>query len=386
MELPKITVTIEKLNSEGEGLARYLGKVIFIPWGVPGDVVSVQIEEEQKDYDRGRILEIIQTSPDRADPPCPWFFNCGGCQLQQMSYEAQLKWKKEIVLDALRRIAKMPDATIEEVIPSPKILNYRNRIQIQRDREGKIGFFKAQSHEIVEIEKCLIADEMLNQKLHALRESLANPKPEIQISQSPAKPQALNPDQWPLELRVDDASGFSQVNPDQNEKLVQLVLEMADPKKTDQIFDLYCGSGNFTFPLATRAGHVWGIDKNQEVIEEGKKKAKESGMSNISWKHGTTSRVLAQLKKSGFACHTLVCDPPRRGIAESLEWIMTFKPQKIIYVSCNPATFARDTLRLRSEKYRLDVCQPLDMFPQTAHVELAALFLCEADVDFVKAA
>ena len=168
MELPKITVTIEKLNSEGEGLARHLGKVIFIPWGVPGEVVSVQIEEAHKDYNRGRIIDIVQKSPDRTDPPCPWFFNCGGCQLQQMTYEAQLKWKKEIVLDALRRIAKMPDATIEEVIPSPKIWNYRSRIQIQRDREGKIGFFKSQSHEIVEIEKCLIADERLNEKLRKL--------------------------------------------------------------------------------------------------------------------------------------------------------------------------------------------------------------------------
>ncbi|MBI2340964.1 MAG: class I SAM-dependent RNA methyltransferase [Deltaproteobacteria bacterium] len=169
MDLPKLTVSIEKLNSEGEGLARHMGKVIFIPWGVPGDTVSIQIEEEQKDYSRGRILDIVQKSPDRADPPCPYFFNCGGCQLQQMTYESQLKSKKEMVLDALRRIAKMPDAACEDVIPSPKTWNYRSRIQIQRDREGKIGFFRAESHEIVEIEKCLIADERLNEKLAELR-------------------------------------------------------------------------------------------------------------------------------------------------------------------------------------------------------------------------
>ncbi|MBI2340965.1 MAG: class I SAM-dependent RNA methyltransferase [Deltaproteobacteria bacterium] len=176
------------------------------------------------------------------------------------------------------------------------------------------------------------------------------------------------------------------MNPEQNERLVQLALEMADPQKTDQIFDLYCGSGNFTFSLAELAGHVWGIEKSQEALEEAQKKSKEGHVTNISWKHGTVSRVLATLKKSGFACHTLVADPPRRGLAEAIEWIVTFRPRKIIYISCHPASFARDTLRLRSEKYRLDVCQPLDMFPQTAHVEVAALFVREADVDFVAAA
>ncbi|MDO8519172.1 MAG: TRAM domain-containing protein, partial [Deltaproteobacteria bacterium] len=146
----KITLKIEKLNSEGAGIARHEGKVCFIPWAVPGDTVLAQVEKEGRDFNECRLLEVIEKSSDRVDPPCPYFFNCGGCQLQHISYPAQLIAKQTLVMDALKRIARLSDAVVSPLIPSPKIWNYRNRIKLHRDRKGKIGFFKTSSHEIIE--------------------------------------------------------------------------------------------------------------------------------------------------------------------------------------------------------------------------------------------
>lgn len=384
MELPKFTLQIEKLTSEGVGLARHEGKVFFVPWTVPGEKVVVQIEKEHKDYNETHLLEIVEQSKDRIDPPCPYFYRCGGCQLQHINYEGQLKWKKEIVLDALTRISKITQPIVEEMIPSPKIWNYRSRIQLQKDQAGKIGFYKTKSHEVVEIDSCLIADERLNERSKEVKEGVEGSEAQDKSRETKHEARGTKQEEmeskdaeedWPLELRVDDSSAFTQINPEQNENLVRLVLEYADVKKTDQIFELFCGSGNFTFPLSQKGGHVWAIDKDSEAVRKGEKISSEKDITNITWKQGTVSRLLSQFKKKGLGCSLLVADPPRSGLAEAMEEILLFSPKKIVYVSCNPATFARDAARLIRSDYRLQKCQPIDMFPQTAHVEVVGLFI-----------
>lgn len=343
-----LNLTIEKINSEGAGLARLDGKVHFVPWTVPGDVVLVQVEKARRDYAEARLLEIIEKSPDRVDPPCPYFSRCGGCQLQHLSYESQLKWKREILVDALKRIAHLPEVKVEAMIPSPKIWNYRSRIQLQQDQAGKVGFFKVKSHEIVEIEKCLIADERLNEKIAACRGG--------------------------LELRIDNSTGFTQINPEQNKKLIELVIEYAEIKPSDRVIDLYCGNGNFTFHLASLSKQVWGIEINSHSLVSAQKKSEELQIKNILWISGSSKNALAQLRKKRVLCDMMLVDPPRQGLEEAMEGILNFEPRCLVYVSCNPSTFARDATRLVKAGYLLKRCQPVDMFPHTAHVELVARF------------
>lgn len=354
-EFEKGEVTIEKLNSRGCGLGRFGGKIIFVPWGIPGDRLFVQIEKKHHDYNEARLLQIVEKSPDRVEPPCPYFFVCGGCQLQQMSYEAQLKWKRQIVVDAVRRISRISLPEIPPVIPSPKVWNYRSRIRLHRDRKGRVGFYKAGSHEVVEIEKCLIADERLNEKLKS------------QIPNSKLQEE--------FELRVDGCEAFSQVNVEQNEKLVGLVVKWAALEGKESVIDLYCGGGSLTFPLAAKARTVIGIDRDIHTISEAISRSATRGVRNIRWIQGSAFQVLLGFKKEGLVVDLLVMDPPRRGVAEAIEGVFSLKPKRIVYVSCNPATFARDTARLVREGYHLTSCQPLDMFPHTAHIEVVGLFL-----------
>ncbi len=347
-------LTIEKINSEGAGLARHNvaghgGKIYFVPWTAPGDVVLVQIEKDHRDYAEARILEIIEKSSDRVDPPCPYFSRCGGCQLQHLSYESQLKWKREILVDALKRIARLPEVQVEPMIPSYKIWNYRSRIQLQQDATGKVGFFKGKSHDIVEIESCLIADERLNEKM----------KKGITVGG---------------ELRVDDSTGFTQINPEQNKKLIELVVQYAEINSDDRVIDLYCGNGNFTFSLAALSKKVWGVEINSDSLVNAQKKAEALQIKNISWISGSSKNALAQLRKEGVVCDVMLVDPPRQGLEEAMEEILSFAPRRFIYVSCNPATFARDAAQLVKGGYLLERCQPVDMFPQTAHVELVSKF------------
>ncbi|MDO8518928.1 MAG: methyltransferase domain-containing protein, partial [Deltaproteobacteria bacterium] len=216
--------------------------------------------------------------------------------------------------------------------------------------KGKIGFFKTSSHEIIEIEKCLIADERINEKLKRI-----------------AFPPAAND----VEVRVDGLRTFAQVNDPQNENMVKLVLDFADPKPEEKIVDLYCGAGNFTFPLAQSGASVTGIEKNGAELEEARKRGEKG---NIRWIQQTAFSALVGLKGDGVTCDTLVADPPRRGLAEAVEGVIALKPKKIVYVSCNPATFARDAGHLAKAGYVLEKCQPLDMFPHTSHVEIVSLF------------
>ena len=376
MTLIKTQFTIEKLSSSGDGIARHQGKVVFVPWSVPGDVVTIKIEREQRDFSAGRLLTIESPSPDRATPPCPYFFKCGGCQLQQMSYEAQLKWKKEIVRGALERIGGLRSAPLSDVIPSPKIWNYRSRIQLHTDRKGRVGFYAAGSHQIVEIEKCLIADERLNEKLLSLRgvRSSAKDDEAIQMSQLDCFAIARNDDKGAVELRTHEGNAFTQINPAQNENLIRIVREMAGAKNSDRILELYCGDGNLSLPLAKDGAKLTAVDRDSAALGEARKKSDSSGIKNIRFVCGEVLSVVKGLLLEKRTFDLIVADPPRKGLEGVTDKLPLFGTQKIISVSCNPATFARDAKTLSQSGYELSDCRPLDMFPHTAHIELVGLF------------
>lgn len=356
MEYPQLELTIESLNSQGAGVARHEGKVYFVPRAVPGDKIRAQVEAEEKNYNRARLLDVLQRSPDRVDPPCPYFFECGGCQLQHIKYTAQLAAKRAILASALQRVGRFENPPVEPVIPSPKEFHYRSRIRVHADSKGAVGFYRDLSHEVVEIDACRIADPALNAQLAALRATF------------PLKPLQSR------ELRIDGSGAFTQVNPLQNEKLVRVVLDFLSPRKTDQVFDLFAGNGNLTFPIAQRVKKVWAIEKNGVSVAEGMKRAEGEGVGNILWREASALPALLELKRQGTRCDAVVLDPPRRGLAEAVDGVLPFKPAKVVYVSCDPATLARDAEKLKNAGYRLISCRPLDMFPQTAHVESVSLF------------
>lgn len=355
IDLHKIELEIDELNLDGDGVARLEGKVYFVPWAIPGDFVSVEVIEEFNNFSKARLVSILKNSSSRINPVCRYFFECGGCQLQNADYQAQLVWKQSLVQHALKKIPGLSGFVVEPVRASPQIWNYRNRIQLHRSKDGKVGFFKPQSHEVIEIDECSIADKALNQKLK--------------------NKAALPIEKDRLELRLDGESAFGQVNSLQNENLKTLVLELASPTKKDVVFDLYAGSGNLTLELAKKANMVYAVERVDVACAAGAEKAKVNKIENILWTCGPVAKHLLAFNKQKLSADTIVVDPPREGLMEVTRFLQTAKFKKLVYVSCNPATFARDAGELLADgKAKLKRVIPLDMFPHTSHVELVGLF------------
>lgn len=351
-------ISIDRLAFGGEGVGRDEGKVVFVPWTAPGDKVRAQIVSDHGRFERGEIVEILEKSPDRIDPLCPVFGRCGGCQWQHLGYETQLKAKEEILRETLERVGQVRVAILP-IIPSPQPWHYRQRIQLKVDPEGRIGFYRSRSHEVVTFEECKIADPRLNERLAEMKKE-SEPRPEGDFE---------------LSLAGNNGDVFSQVNPEQNKKLVQLVLdnsfgnaESAFTRKKILV-ELYAGSGNFTFPLAGRVGQVIAVESSSEAVRQGQEKMVASGIENIEWIEGHVEWGLKKIYRKKISPDILVLDPPRRGAKEILDLISLIRPRLLVYVSCDPVTLSRDLRELLRRHYRLERIQPIDMFPQTYHVE-----------------
>lgn len=358
----KITLTIDSLNSDGQGVARREGKVYFVPWAIPGDVVEVVIKNESPQLAECLIDKWVTLSSDRVTPPCPHFFECGGCQLQHMSYAAQLQHKTSVVKEALDRIGRQSSSLVHPTLPSPQEWNYRSRIQIHQNQKGQWGFYKKNSHDVVPVKECPIANENVNSQLSQLWESSQKKTPTKNAEKSRI-------------LRSDLLPSFSQAHSGMNKLLVDQVIEYVEPDKKDKIFDLYAGAGNYTLALAKFVERVVAIEKDSVSVNFGLKESSQQKIENISWRQGPVYDVLKQVKQEGHKCHKMIVNPPRQGLENVIERMLEFHPQKIIYVSCHPGTWARDVARLHDSGYKLKHCQPLDMFPQTVHVETVSLFL-----------
>ncbi len=411
----------------GAGVGRIDGKVVFVPYAAPGDVVAVEVTKEEKSYSEARIERIESPSPLRREPRCKVFGRCGGCQWQHMEYAGQLKWKREIFCETLRRIGGVEiDELLGPVEPSPLDFNYRCRATFQVSGD-MWGFFERSSHNVVDIDECPLVSPEINETFLELKGALGLErvrsvgvcldekdsktvavislehgssvgKPELARlerltggrlkgvevvrrharSKGPGKPVASLGDTLvsyrlgTLELRS-SATTFSQVNLAQNQRLVEKVTALCAPNGTLDVLDLYCGVGNLTLPLAQTAASALGVDSNDVAISLARTNALINDVSNAKFIAGKAERQvldegLKTLENSGHS--VLILDPTRKGAAEAIKGILdVMSPDEMIYVSCNPATLARDLALLYQGGYRPDGVAVIDMFPQTYHIE-----------------
>ncbi len=360
-----VDLRIEDVAFGGKGVAREQGKAVFVPYSIEGELVSAEIMREKKQFAEADLIEVKQLSPDRVEPECPYFGRCGGCAYQHINYEHQLAIKWRQVRDALQRIGKLKDAPIRPIIPSPKQYAYRNRITVHA-QDGVTGFFRRDSHRLIDIERCSISSDEVNRALAELR----------------AQPY-VNDGHYTLragsEVRV-----FAQTNDEVANALRALVVALVPPNQ-ELLIDAYCGAGFFAKALLGKFERVIGIDWDKFAIDAARENAtaKESYIvGDVETELGRAAQqtrkgdlqfapVVIPTSRDSLKSVTLILDPPATGLSEYVrKAVIDLAPEILIYVSCNPPTLARD-LRELQEKFTIDSVTPLDMFPQTAEIEVA---------------
>ncbi len=331
----------------GAGIARHEGRVVFVPFTIPGETVRARIGKVTRGWMQAEALEILAASPDRVSPPCPVFGRCGGCAYQHIAYPRQLEIKTRQVSEALRRIGKFPAPPVEPARPSPLAYGYRNRITVHVV-PPHIGFRGTDPREVIDIRTCLLADDAVNADLVRLR-AKSRPRP------------------GPATLRADpETRGFRQVNDGAAAVLATVVAEMAGT--ADLLVDAYCGAGFFAKQMRGQFARVLGIDWDARSIEA----AQRDAGSNEEYQAGDAAELLPGALNSPGTTVVLL-DPPAQGVAPAvIRTLLEIRPFRLVYVSCDPATLARD-LHALSGAYELQRAVPVDMFPQTASIETACL-------------
>ncbi len=331
----------------GAGIARHEGRVVFVPFTIPGETVRARIGKVTRSWMQAEALEILAASPDRVSPPCRVFGRCGGCAYQHIAYPRQLEIKTRQVSEALRRIGKFPAPPVEPARPSPLAYGYRNRITVHVV-PPHIGFRGLDPRKVIDIRACLLAEESVNDALVRLR-TKSRPRP------------------GPATLRADpEARGFRQVNDGAAAVLATVVAEMAGT--ADLLVDAYCGAGFFAKQMRGQFARVLGIDWDARSIEA----AQRDAGSNEEYQAGDAAELLPGALNSPETTVVLL-DPPAQGVAPAvIRTLLEMRPFRLVYVSCDPATLARD-LHALSGAYDLQRAVPVDMFPQTASIETACL-------------
>ncbi len=440
----QVHVTFEDLTHDGAGVAKLDGYPIFVPRALPGEEGEIKVIKVKKNYAIGRLIELTEESEERVEPPCPIFKNCGGCQIQHLSYEAQLEHKRKHVEGVLRRIGKLDNVTVHPTLGMEDPWRYRNKAQVPvGERNGDIiaGFYAKRSHEIVDMPNCIIqheesdhtvqlikdlakkygiraydeekhrgtlrhivtrhgkntgelmvvlvtrGKELPNKKniIQDIRDNLPHVKSIVQ-NINPKKTNVIFGDKtevlWGEEVIYDkigdvkfaiSARSFYQVNPDQTKVLYDKALEYANLTGHETVIDAYCGIGTISLFLAQKAKHVYGVEIVPEAISDAKNNARLNDLTNAEFAVGEAEKVMPWWYAQGVRPDVIVVDPPRKGCDETLlETIVNMKPERVVYVSCNPATLARDLKYLAEHGFETKEVQPVDMFPQTMHVECVA--------------
>ncbi len=450
----KITLQINGLNHAGEGVGRYCGIAVFVPFTMPGDTVFAEVVDLKKNFARGRLIQIIERSPGRRLPECPLFSTCGGCQFQHIDYQEQLRLKTGLVRDSFSRIAGLKDVKTLDTIGMDYPWYYRNKANFHVDNFGgiyELGFYGENSHNLARYAKkaddykkqgCLLLDRDLN-KASAIIAGLLNkyiPKTygmkhkshflnNVVLRKSIYSGEIMivlftGAGQWPQEkafakelialcLRIASVmrctnveqsgavtgkqarclagsnyitdyighlvfrispSSFFQVNPSQTLALYNKVLEYVSLTGTETIIDAYSGVGAITLYLAKRAKKVYGLEENPLAVKDAQINAALNKISNTEFLPGEVEKNLPALAKKGVLPDTIILDPPRSGCSRKvLDEVLTMQTPKVVYVSCNPGTLARDLEYLNINGYLVKEVQPVDMFPWTRHVETVVL-------------
>ncbi len=365
----QIQLRIEKMVVGGAGLGRVDGLVVFVDYAAPGDTLLVEITEHKKNLAYAKIIKILVPSKHRTSPPCQHFGVCGGCVWQHLSPAEQLSQKESILKDSLKDLEKLATFQIRPIIPSPQHYHYRNRVQMIFDG-AHLNFRVRRSHELVPIQFChLVEPPLANVIANPPRKSLQHHvRWDLRIT-----PESQTPQLTALDEEV-EVVGFSQVNRFQNEELIQTVLQSVSNNPDGDLFELYAGSGNFTFPLfeSFRFRHIWAVEGSPALVKSAHDVLRSRNIS--SRKVSFHLSDVGQFLKSKWPepQDTVFLDPPRVGADEFvIKTIALSRPQSIIYLSCHPVTLARDLKRLLTytPQYRIDFIQPFEMFPQTDHLE-----------------
>lgn len=402
-----VELIIDNIANGGEGIGRLPdGRAVFVPFTLPGETVRILIVEEKRGYVRGVLQEVVKPSPKRIIARCKHFGVCGGCQLQHMDYSDQLAVKAGILEDVLKRVGGLPDVQIYPIVPSPTEWDYRNHVQYHLDAKGALGYQRHSSHEVVSIEECFlplpgleeirkgfVLDPEVGIKRVSLRRGMdddlliileggAEDLPEMEID-FPASVVHLSPagrlvmaGNDHLTMKIKDrlfkvsAESFFQVNIPVAEKMVDHVLSLLPNNKLECVMDLFCGVGLFSAFAASRTRKLIGIESSPSACLDYAENLDE--FDNVDLYEGLTDAIVPHLD---IHPDVVIMDPPRAGIGRpTLDAVIKIKPERLIYISCDQATLARDANRLVQNGYSFSHITPFDLFPQTSHTESISLF------------
>jgi tRNA/tmRNA/rRNA uracil-C5-methylase (TrmA/RlmC/RlmD family) len=343
-----VEVSIEDIAFGGKGVGRVDGKALFVPFTIEGEKVAAHVVREKKSFAEGELVRLLESSPQRVAPQCPYFGRCGGCAYQHMSYERQLHWKARQVAQALERIGKLHEPPMRPIVRSPREFSYRNRITVHVE-DGTIGFFRRDEHRLIDIARCPISAPEVNAELAALR--------------------AKRPRDGHYTLRAQPGPRvFYQTNDEVAALLADAIAALIPPRQS-LLIDAYCGAGFFAKRLRESFARVIGIDWDIHAIAAARATAtaKESYLAGDIAEH-----LRQQLGQAELSLTTLIVDPPAAGLgAEVREILRAYPLATVLYVSCNPPTLARDLADL-APSFTLRSVTPFDMFPQTAEIEVLA--------------
>jgi tRNA/tmRNA/rRNA uracil-C5-methylase (TrmA/RlmC/RlmD family) len=364
----KITLQIVDIAFGGEGVARVEEFVVFVPFVIVGETVEAEITEVKKSFARAKLVRVVQPSPERVEAPCQYFAACGGCQYQHMSYAEQLRVKHKQISDLFERVGKISREVVTPVVPCPQPYGYRNRIMIRSqwnkpEQKLNIGFVRCDCGLVEDITECRIAEPVVSDQIKAVR---ANPPPKGGIKVVLRLP----PEGWEV-----PKDSFFQNNFFLLPKLVETVKQFVHSGGTRHLIDLFCGVGFFGIELAKDVESFIGVEFDQLAIKAARKNVESRGITNGEFVTGAVEKIMPEiLHRFSADSTTVLLDPPRKGCwPETLELLRQQKPAQIIYVSCHPATMARDLNILCADGvFNLVQVVPLDMFPQTQHVECVA--------------
>lgn len=433
--MAELIVDIERMCYGGAGVGRVEGKALFVPFTAPKDRAKVRVVREKKRYLEAELVETLADSPFRCEPRCPVFGLCGGCNWQHLIYEEQLRQKGEIFASTLTRLGGVEGADILPVLGAPEEYGYRYRIQLKVGAGARplLGFFRGGTHEVIDIPGgCPIAHPVLNVAMAEFREFLKRfpePSPITQIDLSlghgdeiiavchcrEGAAAALQGESVRIgrelpsvgglyisegsrgrllkvyglerlsylvpagtlpggrEMRLSfSRGGFSQVNQPQNLNLIRAVFDAGGFTERDRVLDLYCGNGNLSLPLAPLVKSVVGVEGYAPSVADARQNARENDVENAQFLSEETAPVLNRMVRSGERFDVTILDPPRSG-AQAISLVAELAPRRVVYVSCDPPTLARDLSALQEKGYRVERALPIDMFPQTYHLESVTL-------------
>ena len=382
----RVTLTLTSWGRLGEAMADFDGHNVFVAGGIPGERVVAEVVKVHRKYVSAKVVDVLEASPDRVEPPCPYYGECTGCQWQHLSYDAQLKTKHEKVTDALQRVGELADPPVSEVRPSPDQLGYRNHARFTINRDGALGFINRETRQFVRIDKCLLMHQGVNDLLEELQDHCGET---TQLSIRAGKysgdfliqPYLVHPEIGVLtgqKRYTESVAGqdflvsspsFFQVNVEQAAAAADVVRDRLHLTAADVLLDAYTGVGTFAILLAPSVKRVIAVEESSAAVADAKQNAGD--LQNLEFVLGRTEDVLRNLPVKP---DVVVLDPPRSGCQpRALESLIEMAPSRVAYVSCDAETLGRDLKILCQGGYRLDEVAPLDMFPQTHHVECVAL-------------